>query len=344
MLNQKYRVKDLNLYNYRIDVSDPINSVIEEFKANPQLPGVLVFQEDLFLGAVSQTSLWQYLSQPYSLGLCAKRPVGYLLEKIEFTHLIVSQDTLIIEAVQRYLTRTAKLLEQPLIVRITSLEYQLLDSHQLLIAYTKIYQLTNRLLENYQRELEESNYQLKESLGFDLITGLGNEFLLEESLEREWERAIREKKWLSVIRWDLDLFPACENIYSQSARDECLRRVAANVMLLLKGEIAIHTGEGRFTIIIPNSNTINATLKAEKISEVIQKLQITNSQTQIKNNLSLNLGIASIKPQDYEGAEQLLMAAEEALEKAKKIGKNCKIIRNISSSLLEIEANFATQN
>ncbi|MGF1489695.1 MAG: hypothetical protein ACFBSE_21630, partial [Prochloraceae cyanobacterium] len=66
--------------------------------------------------------------------------------------------------------------------------------------------------------------------------------------------------------------------------------------------------------------------------------------TKITKNLSLNLGIASIKPRTIDHCEQLLIAAEEALEKAKTIGKNCKIIKDISHSELKINSQLPNDN
>ncbi len=346
MLNQNSTVENLNLYDYKIDISSSINTLSKHFKANPNLPGVVLFKQDTFLGAISQKSFWQYMSLPYSLELCARRKIDHLLNFLDINHLVLSKNSLIIEAAEICLQRSSHLLEQPLVIKITALEYKLLDSHQLLVSYAAIHQLTNKLLDRANKKLEKSNFTLKQTLRLDEITGLGNGLLFEEYFDRAWKKAVKKESWLSLIRLDLDICQQDRHNYSQLAIDGCLRKIGERIAELSNRitDTVIHYGEGRFAIVLPKTNTIDATRIGEKISAEIQKFQITNSQTKITKNLSLNLGIASIKPRTIDHCEQLLIAAEEALEKAKTIGKNCKIIKDISHSELKINSQLPNDN
>lgn len=339
MLNLKSTVEQLNISDYQIDISSSINNLTTHFKANPQLPGVLLFEGHIFLGTISQKSFWQYMSRPYSLELAAKRKVEDLLDFFEIDHLIISKDSLIIEAAEKALRRSPDLLDQPIIIRINNREYRLLDTHQLLVGYAKIHRLTSRLIEDTNRKLEKTNLKLQKALRSDEKTGFGNQLLFEEDFARKWQEAVRKKDWLSIVRFDLDLFEEERNTYSQLAINGCLRKIGKTIEPLLNEskDVAVHYGDGRFGIILPQSNTIDANLVGEKIAIAIQELQIINARTEIGKNISLNMGIASIKPGDRNNPEQLLMAAEESLEKAKKIGKNCKIVKDISYSNLQAE-------
>lgn len=346
MLDHKSKVENLNLYDYKINISSSISTLTEQFKANPNIPGVILFEDDTFLGAISQKSFWQYMSRPYSLELCAKRNVEHLLNFFEINHLVLSKNHLIIEAAEISLQRSPDLLEQPIVVKMTPLEYKLLDTHQLLVSYAAIHQLTNRMLARANKKLEETNLKLKQTLRSDEITGLGNELLFKEYFAREWQRSVKEQNWLSLIRFDLDIFQETRNSYTQLNINGCLRKIGETIEPLLNRvkDLIVHYGEGRFAIVLPSSNTIDATLIGEKTSDAIQKFIITNSRTQISKNLSLNLGIASIKPRDQDESEQLLIAAEESLEKAKIMGKNCKIITDISYSELKTQSKLPTLN
>lgn len=336
MLSQKSLVKNLKLYNYKIDICAIISDLVAQFRANPQLPGAAIFDGNLFLGAISQIDFWKYMSRPYSLELSGKRQIEYLLDFIEIKHLVVAGDEAIVKAAEIALQRPAHLLEQPIIVKINSLEYGLLDTHQLLISYTAIYRQTSKELEQSKCLLEATNAELEATLGKDPLTGLGNQNFFETYLLQEWERSAREQSWISLIRFDLDVFQKSGNYYTQVALNDCLRQIGSEIPSLLNNDrdTAIHYGQGRFVIIIVDLNTIDTTRFSETIATTIRQLKITNLQTETSENLSFNLGIASIKPDPRSYPEDLLMAAEEALERAKQIGKNIKIVTNVAAKKL----------
>ncbi len=345
MLNQKSTVENLDLYNYKIDTSSSINSLNKCFKAQPTLPGVLLFQEEKFLGVITQKSFWQYMSRPYSVELSTKRKINNVLDFFEINHPIITKNVSVIEAAESSLKREPHLIDRPFVVKIAPGEYRLLDIHQLLLGYSQIYRLTTQLLEESNQKLAETNQKLQKTLRMDRLTELGNEMSFAECFDREWQEAVKQESWLSLIRFDLDLFQQDRNSYSQLAINGCLRKIGSTILPLLneQKDTAIHYGEGRFSIIMPNTNTIDATRVSDRVAEEIQKLQIINDRTQKTKNLSLNLGIASIKPRQKDNAEQLLMAAEECIEKAKIIGKNCKIIKDISYSELKTESELSFQ-
>ncbi len=275
------------------------------------------------------------MSRPYSVELSNKRKIENILDYFEINHQIISKNLSIIEAAESYLKREPHLRDRPFVVEISSGEYRLLDSHQLLFGYSQIYRLTTKLLEKSNRKLAETNQKLQKTLRMDRVTELGNEMSFAECFDLEWQAAVKQESWLSLIRLDLDLFQEERNSYTQLALNGCLRKIGATILALLneKKDQPIHYGEGRFVIIMPETNIINASRVSHRIREEIKKISITNDCTRKTQNLSLNLGIASIKAQQKDNAEQLLMAAEECIEKAKMIGKNCQIIKDISYSI-----------
>ena len=100
-------------------------------------------------------------------------------------------------------------------------------------------------------------------------------------------------------------------------------------------DLVSYQGQGKFAIILPNTNTIGSACVAEKIRKQVESLQIANSQSKISNYITLSLGVASNIPSPNNSPKILITAVEETLERAKKLGKNRKIIWINSDSELE---------
>ncbi|MDJ0715458.1 MAG: diguanylate cyclase [Prochloraceae cyanobacterium] len=180
--------------------------------------------------------------------------------------------------------------------------------------------------------LESANQTLEQVLRLDPVTKLGTKSLFKEYLNREWKRAIKEKKWLSLIRFDLDYFQEYQDLYSQLVADESLEKIGSVMKTIVKrsGDLTIHYGEGKFAILLPNTNVVDADCVAEEIREKIKELEIVNLQSKINTHLTASLGVAGIKPSLIEKQKALITRAEQALTQAKQSGRNRKAVWNNS--------------
>ncbi len=333
MLDLNSQVKELKLYDNHIETSVAVSELISFFKSNPNLPGVIVWSNKKIIGVISQKIFWQYMSRPYSFELASRRSLKYLLDFVNIKDcLVISADLLIRKAAKESLERSAEQLDEPILVKITRQEYRLLDPHQLLVAYAQIHELTFSSMKEVNKKLESANQTLEQVLRLDPVTKLGTKSLLKEYLNREWKRAIKEKKWLSLIRLDLDYFQEYQELYSQLVADESLEKIGSVMKTIVKrsGDLTIHYGEGKFAILLPNSNVVDADRVAEEIREKIEKLEIVNLQSKINTYLTASLGVAGIKPALIEKQKALITRAEQALTQAKQSGRNRKAVWNNS--------------
>ena len=77
-----------------------------------------------------------------------------------------------------------------------------------------------------EEELNKA-FRLVESLASqDGLTGIANRRRLDETLEFEWRRAIRDHSDLSVLLIDVDHFKTYNDIYGHLSGDNCLRQIA----------------------------------------------------------------------------------------------------------------------
>ncbi|MDJ0715872.1 MAG: diguanylate cyclase [Prochloraceae cyanobacterium] len=204
----------------------------------------------------------------------------------------------------------------------------MVDAHQLLVAYAQIHELTSSSMKKINKKLEEANRQLEKVVKLDMVTGFGNERVFEKYLNREWKRAGKEKIWLSVIRFDIDFFKEYKDVYGKLAGDELLRKIATPIRKVFKrpADLVTHYGEGKFGIVLPNTNVFDADRVADRIIEKIKKLEIVNPQSKINDCLTISLGVASMKPSPLDSQKLLISIAEHALDRAKQTGRNRKML------------------
>lgn len=140
-------LKDLFLYDFQVEVVNLGIEVAHTFDQNPTLPGVILMDRGKFFGLISRRRFWEYMSRPYSIELFYKRPLLTLYHFAKTAALVFSPDTSILEASKQSLQRSPKSLYDPILVEFTPNQYRLIDVHQLLIAQSKIYELTAKLLD-----------------------------------------------------------------------------------------------------------------------------------------------------------------------------------------------------
>lgn len=170
-----------------------------------------------------------------------------------------------------------------------------------------------------------SNTKLREKLEFqsvrDSLTGLFNRRYMEETLEREFIQAARNRKPLSIIILDVDFFKQFNDIYGHKVGDLFLIELA-NLLTksIRKGDIVCRYGGEEFLIILPDAPGSNAIELAEVIrARVDRELRIVHNEEWLP--ITISLGTAAY-PDNGNSPEQVMKAADDALYKAKAQGRN----------------------
>ena len=157
-------LQELSLYDFQIECSHPGHEVAQTFQANPLIPGVILTEQGQFAGMISRRRFLEQMSRPYGLELFLKRPLSSLYRFTNIAVLRLNGETPIVDAARRSLERPAEMLYEPIVVELEVGTYRLLDVHQLLVAQSKIQELTTQLL-NQQTQAQLIQTEKMASLG-----------------------------------------------------------------------------------------------------------------------------------------------------------------------------------
>jgi diguanylate cyclase (GGDEF)-like protein/PAS domain S-box-containing protein len=155
----------------------------------------------------------------------------------------------------------------------------------------------------------------------DALTGLYNRRYLEESLNRELQRAKRADRSLSMVMLDLDHFKHFNDTFGHQVGDILLKEVAGAIKGRVRaGDLACRYGGEEFSLILSEVDTEGTVKCAESIREAIKHLSL-HHRGQTLGTITVSAGIASY-PAHADNSEDLIRAADEALYQAKKAGRD----------------------
>jgi diguanylate cyclase (GGDEF)-like protein len=156
----------------------------------------------------------------------------------------------------------------------------------------------------------------------DSLTGLYNRRIFDESLSREWQRAIRDRTSLSLLMIDADNFKEYNDRYGHQAGDDVLAAIAICVGGSVRSvpDLAARYGGEEFAILLPGSSLGEALAIAESVHANLAGL--TDSIRSGSPVPTVSIGVASCEPSLSNDANELVTVADRALYTAKKNGRN----------------------
>jgi len=157
---------------------------------------------------------------------------------------------------------------------------------------------------------------LEHSARTDELTGLPNRRVLFETLAREIERARRGKADLAVAFADLDRLKLVNDRHGHQVGDAVLREIGAAMASGLRAyDVVVRYGGDEFVVVLPDTGAWDGHAVAERLRKAIAARTFAGSIAS-----TISIGIAGLgKDMD---ADRLLKAADEALYRAKRAGRN----------------------
>lgn len=155
----------------------------------------------------------------------------------------------------------------------------------------------------------------------DRLTELYNHGHFQQRLDEEFKRSARFAHPMSLIMLDIDDFKEFNDTYGHPRGDEVLKSVSAVIRHNLREmDIAARYGGEEFVIVLPETDCEGACAVADRIRADIEAIGfVPNGIGPVHKSVSI--GVASF-PRDAHTALKLLEAADAAMYRAKRAGKN----------------------
>ena len=178
----------------------------------------------------------------------------------------------------------------------------------------------NRQLKEQLEEIRQLQDALREQAIRDPLTGLHNRRFLSEMLPKELARVHRDGEPLSIVVLDIDHFKRLNDTYCHDAGDRALKLLAAVLQRMTRsGDIVCRYGGEEFLLALPRASLGVAIQRAEDLRLAVENLTVELPQGPV--SFTISLGVAGF-PQDGRILEDIVTAADLALYRAKRDGRN----------------------
>ena len=187
-----------------------------------------------------------------------------------------------------------------------------------------------KLVERRTRELEGANQKLVELASVDVLTGLHNRRVFNETVEIEFSRAKRSGQEISFVLLDIDYFKNYNDYYGHLEGDNCLKKMAdifKNSINRSTDVLSRYGGE-EFALILCDTNLEGAEKVAEDIRYTVEEAEIPHKMSPF-GYVTISCGVVSRIPTMNERIEDFINKADQALYKAKNSGRN-RVVKNVS--------------
>lgn len=156
----------------------------------------------------------------------------------------------------------------------------------------------------------------------DGLTGLYNYRHFQERYREEVNRCRRYQHPMAIMLIDLDGFKQVNDQYGHLEGDYLLVQLAEVLQHTLRNtELVARYGGDEFVVMMPFTNLQGAVAAAERVAHAVRNTTFLNTLGQPCLKISVSIGVAAY-PNTTENPAELLEKADEALEIAKRGGRN----------------------
>jgi diguanylate cyclase (GGDEF)-like protein len=161
----------------------------------------------------------------------------------------------------------------------------------------------------------------------DALTGLSNRRAFDEELQQEYQRAHRNGSTLCLALLDVDHFKRVNDQYSHTVGDKVLKRIAHVLKKQCRTvDLIARWGGEEFVILLPETSLTAAVEVCERLRQKIEELNLNDLSPQLSTTVSIGLTNSR-----KVALSQLLSSADKALYKAKRSGRNCLVVDDLSA-------------
>lgn len=189
---------------------------------------------------------------------------------------------------------------------------------------TKEFHALSGAFANMAKEIQRNIHELERLSWMDGLTGVANRRSLDAALNREWQRAQRDRTVISLLLIDIDFFKLYNDHFGHQAGDDSLKKVAATIAQVVTrpGDLVARYGGEEFAILLPGASSEGAAFVATRIIDAVSALDIPHPKSTVSDIVTLSIGICTLLPNEELNPYHLVGFADEALYRAKEMGRN----------------------
>jgi len=183
-----------------------------------------------------------------------------------------------------------------------------------------------RMLKSIRDVTEERKIQqkLKYLATIDSLSGLYNRAEFMNLAKRELALAKRNNEDLSLLIMDLDNFKTINDTFGHAAGDEMIRELGRIIKTgFRKTDIAGRIGGEEFAVVLKNASLEEAKKAAEKFRETVANRKVIYGGQEISFTVSIGVTAIHGNTDNVSDIEDILKIADDALYRAKAMGRNC---------------------
>ncbi|SFU98905.1 diguanylate cyclase domain-containing protein [Pseudoduganella namucuonensis] len=171
--------------------------------------------------------------------------------------------------------------------------------------------------------LQAALNRLQSQANRDGLTGLYNRRYFDHRYAEEFARHRRHGEALGVALIDVDHFKLYNDHYGHQLGDGCLQDVARTLETGTRrpDEVVARYGGEEFVVLLPHTGADELDQYGEWICQRVAELEIPHAASPSGPNVSISIGLSSMRPRDGGTLEQLLGLADQALYRAKAGGR-----------------------
>ncbi len=181
-----------------------------------------------------------------------------------------------------------------------------------------------REIDKSQTLLREKSDLLREISLTDELTQLGNRRKFEYFFNYQWDLCKRGKHTISFIIMDIDFFKQYNDTLGHLEGDKCLQLISKILKSVIHRttDLLVRLGGEEFGILLTETDSKQTAVLGNKILSAIEENAIPHPSSKVKPYVTLSIGMCTIIPTDSISRDELYQSADQALYRAKKLGRN----------------------
>ncbi len=178
--------------------------------------------------------------------------------------------------------------------------------------------------ERFATTIELQKNTLEEMSLRDALTGIANRRAFDDYYSQALNMASRQCWPLTVLLIDVDYFKQYNDNYGHSQGDVCLKQVASLIKQQMprKTDILARYGGEEFAVLLPDTDEQGAITVARNILDAFKNAQIPHDFSGVADHVTVSIGISVGQQKDGAITLPSVEAADQALYKAKRTGRN----------------------